>query len=152
MPRPMSCFLTIDQVRRRQKTVTRRHVDSWLKLQQGDLLPLIEKGQGLKRGEKQVLITEVEVVSVWVEPLLDGLSPAEVEREGFGAVHPAEFAAFWAAAHGYGSLLRNERFRASPAPWLTPPPRRLAVIRRALAGVKCRRIEWRYLDEVDIIA
>ena len=149
MPRPMSCFLTIDQVRRRQKTVTRRHADSWLKLQQGDLLPLIEKGQGLKRGEKQVLITEVEVVSVWVEPLLDGLSPAEVEREGFGAVHPAEFAAFWAAAHGHKPLLRSEGVETSPSPWLTPTPRRLDAIHRALTGVKCRRIEWRYLDEVD---
>ena len=149
MPRPMSCFLTIDQVRRRQKTVTRRHVDSWLKLRSGDLLPLIEKGQGLKRGEKQVLITKVEVVSVCVESLLDGLSPAEVEREGFGAVHPAEFAAFWAAAHGHKPLLRSEGVETSPSPWLTPTPRRLDAIHRALTGVKCRRIEWRYLDEVD---
>ena len=96
-----------------------------------------------------MLITKVEVVSVCVESLLDGLSPAEVEREGFGAVHPAEFAAFWAAAHGHKPLLRSEGVETSPSPWLTPPPRRLDAIHRALTGVKCRRIEWRYLDEVD---
>lgn len=32
MPRRMSCSMTIDAVRTRTKTVTRRHVDTWTRL------------------------------------------------------------------------------------------------------------------------
>ena len=64
MPRRMSCSITVDAVRARTKTVTRRHASTWATLKPGDRLTLIEKGMGLKRGEKQVVLAEVEVEDV----------------------------------------------------------------------------------------
>lgn len=61
MARRMSCSLTIDAVRERRKTVTRRQVDTWTTLKAGDCLTLIEKGMGLPKGAKQVVLAEVEV-------------------------------------------------------------------------------------------
>jgi hypothetical protein len=116
----MSVSMTLDAVRERRKTVTRRHVDTWVKLKAGDRLVLIEKGQGLKKGEHQVVITEVEVVSVEVIPLAP-LSWSEVDREGFAGWLTSRFCTFWMNGHGYRG--------ADPF------------------SVKCRRIEWRYLDE-----
>lgn len=69
MSRRMSVSLTLDAVRDRSKTVTRRHVDTWKQLQAGDRLTLIEKGMGLPKGSKQVVVDEVEVVAVDVETL-----------------------------------------------------------------------------------
>lgn len=77
MSRRMSCSMTIDAVRNRTKTVTRRHVDTWQNLKPGDRLTLIEKGMGLPKGATQVILAEVEIVSVWVEPLYD---PRRVRR------------------------------------------------------------------------
>lgn len=70
MPRRMSCSLTIDAVRERRKTVTRRHVDTWQTLKAGDRLTLIEKGMGLPAGSKQVVLAEVEVIDVSIEPVI----------------------------------------------------------------------------------
>lgn len=44
MSRRMSCAITVDAVRARTKTETRRHVGSWRTLTTGDRLTLIEKG------------------------------------------------------------------------------------------------------------
>lgn len=67
MSRRMSCSMTIDAVRDRTKTVTRRHVDTWTTLKPGDRLTLIEKGMGLPKDAKQVVLAEVEIVDVRVE-------------------------------------------------------------------------------------
>ena len=120
----MSCSMTIDAVRARTKTVTRRHVDTWRDLKPGDRLTLIEKGMGLPKGSRQVVLAEVEIVDVNIEGLLDGMSPSEVEDEGFPGWTPETFVKFWLKGHGYGNL--------HPAMW---------------SQVACRRIEWRYLDE-----
>ncbi len=149
MSRRMSCSMTIEGVRSRRKTVTRRHVDTWQALKPGDRLTLIEKGMGLPKGARQVVLAEVEIVSARVENLLGGLTPTEVAKEGFEAWSPWEFAVFWAAAHRYRPLLKAENIKQSPSPWVPPRPWRLDAICRALAEVECRRIEWRYLDEVD---
>lgn len=61
--------MTIPAVRARVKTVTRRHVDTWKDLKPGDRLTLIEKGMGLPKGAKQVVLTEVEITDVRVELL-----------------------------------------------------------------------------------
>lgn len=129
----MSVSMTLDAVRAREKTVTRRHVDSWKSLKPGDRLTLIEKGMGLPKGAKQVVVCEVEIVAVAIETL-NGVTVEEVQREGlygraFDEVHgvtaaiPLWFAAFWAAGHGYRSTASGD-----------------------LATIPCRRIEWRYLD------
>ena len=121
MSRRMSCALTIDAVKERRKTVTRRHVDSWQTLKPGDRLTLIEKGMGLPKGATQAIIGEVEVVSVTVERLLT-LTYSELEREGFQYGEPytlRSWCDWWMIGHGY-------------KPGDDP---------------LCRRIEWRYLTE-----
>lgn len=126
MSRRMSCSMTIDAVRARTKTVTRRHVDTWTTLKPGDRLTLIEKGMGLPKGARQVVLAEVEIVDVRVEPLYninsehDPYDNAGVYREGLDMT-AREFIKFWLAGHGYANH---------------PFPHHIA----------CRRIEWRYLD------
>lgn len=118
----MSVSLTLDAVRSQVKTVTRRHVDTWQNLKAGDRLTLIEKGMGLPKGAKQVVVAEVEVVDVRVEPL-HLVDEDEVEREGFGAMEPTEFVHFWLDSHGTFYFPSQTDFMA----------------------YKVRRIEWRYL-------
>lgn len=121
MPR-MSCSMTTPQVEDRSKTVTRRATTTWRKLKVGDRVTLIEKGMGLKRGEKQRVLAEVEIVSVRIEPLGKIADPGELSAEGFPDATPAWFRSFWACAHGFGHIGLTD-----------------------LAAIKCRRIEWRYL-------
>ena len=118
----MSCSMTIDAVRDRTKTVTRRHVDTWKTLKPGDRLTLIEKGMGLARGDRQVVLADVEVVSVDIVQLY-GISDEECEREGFPDMDHVEFVDMWLESHRV-------------APFLTQT--------EALSYV-VRRIEWRYL-------
>lgn len=112
----MSVSLTLEAVRDRRKTVTRRDLNSWKDLKAGQRLTLIEKGMGLPKGAKQVVVAEVEVMSVTIEPIKD-VSLEEVRREGFEDMTPAEFIAFWLTSHHYPV---DDTWRA------------------------CRRIEWRY--------
>lgn len=127
MPRRMSCSMTVPAVQARTKTVTRRHVDTWTTLKSGDRLTLIEKGMGLPKGAKQVVLAEVEIVDVRVERL--GWVRTERDatvREGLGHLTPVEFVDFWLAGHGY---------RPAVMTWETA------------VSTLCRRIEWRYLDD-----
>lgn len=120
MSRRMSVSLTLEAVRDRSKTVTRRDLSSWMRLKAGDRLTLIEKGMGLPKGAKQVVVAEVEVVSVSVEHIGD-ITAEEVAREGFAeGLTPGEFVTFWLTSHHYPATAK---------------------------GRLCRRIEWRYLDE-----
>lgn len=124
MSRRMSVSMTVDAVRARRKTVTRRHPDTWKDLKPGDRLTLIEKGMGLPKGAKQVIVCEVEIVDVRVEPLWE-VTDEEVIREGFTTddwgdeIPTVWFSRFW---------LRGHRETG----WGTTP---------------VRRIEWRYLDD-----
>lgn len=115
--------MTVPQVRDRSKTVTRRREDSWVDLKPGDRLILVEKAQGLRKGERQVVLTEAEVVDVRVEPL-HLVDDDECAAEGFPGMAPHEFVRMWLDGNG----LR----------WLVSPD--------AIRAVRCRRIEWRYLD------
>lgn len=126
MSRRMSCSLSVDAVKRQIKTVTRRHIDTWTTLKSGDRLTLIEKGMGLPKGARQVVLTDVVVVSNRVETLRQ-VTGEECEREGFAHMEPREFRRFWAKGHGYG----------------TPEA---ALIQ----DLPCRRIEFRYPADVAI--
>lgn len=120
MTRRMSCSMTVDAVRARTKTVTRRHVDTWKDLKPGDRLTLIEKGMGLPKGARQVVLAQVEILDVRVELIIDAITERDAMRsEGVADLTPTDFARWWAATHGYYGVL----------------PQR----------VPCRRIEWRYL-------
>ncbi len=125
----MSCSMTVDAVRARTKTVTRRHADTWTTLKAGDRLTLIEKGMGLAKGQKQVVLAEVEVVDVRVEPIRLMTSDVrygrqETRLEGLPEMTPDEFVAFWLKNHGHGDGLDEDGL-----------PLR----------IQCRRIQWRYL-------
>lgn len=114
MPRLMSVSLTEDAVRVRSKTVTRRL--GWLMVKPGDRLTLCRKVMGRKPGEPLERICDVEVTSVRREPLA-AISWADCIREGFPAMQPAEFVAFFCGSH-----------------------------KGCTPDTVVTRIEWRYLD------
>jgi hypothetical protein len=101
--RNISFALTTAQFRARSKTVTRR--SGWRKLKVGEVLCAVEKGQGLKRGEKLVRLGCIKVTDVRREPLCRLLDDAdygsaEVVHEGFPTQSPSEFVEFFAGRKG----------------------------------------------------
>lgn len=92
----MSFSMTQEQFRNKTKTVTRR--TGWRKIKLGQIHHGIEKGQGLKKGEKIVIMGDFIPRSSRWEPLqrlLDdpAYGAAEVIKEGFPHLTPAEFVA-----------------------------------------------------------
>ncbi len=128
MARRMSCSLTIDAVRTRTKTVTRRAADTWVNLQPGDELVLIEKGMGLPKGARQVVLDRVRVIDVRVEPL-SALTLADVAAEGFGPGSQLGGATGWTVRDFTVMWLGSHGLHAA-----TTDP----------AIVQVRRIEWAY--------
>lgn len=122
MTRRMACSLTIDAVREQRKTVTRRHVDTWRTLTAGDELVLVERGMGIPKGGRQVLLARVRVTDVRVEPLID-VDADDLLREGITDMGVLAFSCWWAQGHGHGAAWSPEQ----------------------LAGITCRRIAWEYL-------
>ncbi len=90
--RRMAFSMTTRQFLERTKTVTRRQ--AWWELQPGERLMAIEKGMGLKSGEKQVLLGPIEVFSATDERICD-ITPADVIKEGFPDMTPGEFVIFY---------------------------------------------------------
>lgn len=86
--RHMSFTLTERQFLDGSKTVTRRL--GWEFLRPGDRVLGVRKAMGLKKGEKQVVLGEIEVVRVTRERLTS-IRRAEVVREGFPEMTPTEF-------------------------------------------------------------
>lgn len=89
--RNISFMLTQQPIRERTKTVTRRL--GWKQLKGGELLQGVEKGMGLKAGEKVVPLATIRVVSARPEALSAMTADveyglAECAKEGFGD-HPA---------------------------------------------------------------
>lgn len=104
--RNMSFMLTTRQFRARTKTVTRRM--GWANLKPGDIVCGVEKGMGLKAGEKVVKMSLIRVIATRPEPLrrlLDdpGYGKAECIKEGFGddpvLSQPAAFVEFFCRSH-----------------------------------------------------
>lgn len=90
----ISFSLTTPQFKARRKWVTRR--TRWTKAKAGDVLMGVEKGMGLKKGEKvvrlgKILITDVRrerLDAMTLEPIYD---LAEAILEGFPDLSPAGF-------------------------------------------------------------
>lgn len=80
MPKNISFMLTTEQVRTRQKTVTRRL--GWQTLKRGDVLNACVKCMGLKPGEKVERLATIRVLDVQRVPLWR-ITNDDVEREGF---------------------------------------------------------------------
>jgi len=104
--RNMSFMLTTRQVIDRSKTVTRRM--GWPGLAPGTLLWAVEKGMGLRPGEKVVRLALIRVVDVRGEPLRrmtddPDYGIAECAREGFCADPvlrwPTAFVPFFCGSH-----------------------------------------------------
>lgn len=125
----MSCSMTVQAVLDRTKTVTRRRENTWQNLQPGETLTLIEKGMGLKPGEKHVVLCDVTVVDVRVESLMAMADePDATRREGFPEMSVEDFAIMWLSNHRYEPTFNN-----------------------ALT-VKVRRIEWKYLKQFLVVS
>ena len=86
--RRISFSLTEPQFLAGSKTVTRRL--GWLKLKPGEHLMAVRQAMGLKKGEKQHELGEIEVVSVRRERL-DAITQADCDREGFPDLGPSGF-------------------------------------------------------------
>jgi len=104
--RNISFMFTTDQIRGRTKTVTRR--TGWAKLVPGQLLRGVEKGMGLKAGEKVKELAVIRVVSVRPEPLSAMINDldygfTECAKDGFGDHHtlrwPSQFVEFFSNSH-----------------------------------------------------
>lgn len=112
--RMMSFSLTIDAVVRRQKTVTRRSVSTWGRLQPGDRLRAVDKAMGLRKGQHPRELAIIEVVSVRVERL-DAITDDDVAREGLeGGLTPAAWFVAMYAKHADckpSDLVRRIEFR-----------------------------------------
>lgn len=93
--RRMSFSMTTPQFLDGSKTVTRRL--GWTFAEPGDLVMGIEKGMGLKKGEKQVELGAIVLVDVRRERL-DAISAEDCAREGFPEMTPAEFVAMFCKA------------------------------------------------------
>jgi|GEM_PF-324283 len=96
MPRGMSFLLTQQQMRDETKDVTRR--TGWGFLKPGDIVNAMEKCQGLKKGEKQVLIYPIKIISIRSEPLFS-ITQEECIREGFPDLTPIEFVEMFCKAN-----------------------------------------------------
>lgn len=92
MPRNMSFMLTVEQVRNQTKTVTRRQ--GWWFLKKGDILNAVEKGMGLKKGEKVEKICQIRVIDVR-RSVIGYISGPDVKREGFPKMTWLEFTEFY---------------------------------------------------------
>jgi hypothetical protein len=93
----MSFALTTPQILARTKTVTRRF--GWAFLRPGDLLQAIEKGQGLKKGERVRRLAVLRVLDVREEPLKRVRHPGEVQKEGFPELYPEKFISMFCRTH-----------------------------------------------------
>ncbi len=88
MPRNMSFAMTTEQMYRRQKWVTRRF--GWWFLKPGDIVNAVEKGMGLKTGEKIVRICQIKIVETRSEPL-NAIDDTDCILEGLPELDPLDF-------------------------------------------------------------
>ena len=87
--RNMSFSKTICQIREQSKTVTRRF--GWWGLKPGDMVQPIEKGMGLKKGEKvQKIGGPIRIISTRRE-MVGCVDDDDLIREGFPCMTRGEF-------------------------------------------------------------
>lgn len=150
---PMSVAWTVDAVKNRRKTVTRRRIDKWETLQPGDKLVLVNKTKGFKKTERLEIYGLVEVVDVRVESIFllgEGeYAENEILLEGFDleadwkldkprwSGDPWLWMCWWLESNQY-----VHRWDDDWGPFWMP----VKGPRRPLDDILCRRVEWRYLD------
>lgn len=95
--RLMSFSLTTPQFLDGTKDITRRL--GWASARPGDILGAVEKGMGLKKGEKVVRLGTIELLDVRREPL-NIITADDVRREGFPDLSPREFVEMFRGHNG----------------------------------------------------
>lgn len=128
----MSFALTTEQVRRRQKTVTRRN--GWRFAKVGDVVQPVIKCQGIpKGGHVEKIGGPIRFVEVWHERL-NTITSAEVRREGFPTLSRRGFVALYLEANGgpRDQLVTRIRFEYLEAHEI--PPSRVGRRRRQAAA------------------
>lgn len=94
--RNISFAMTTKQIENRTKTVTRRF--GWWGVKPGTMLRAVEKGMGLKKGEKVRELAEICVVCPRPERLGD-ITQEDVILEGFPEMTPDQFVEMFCKAH-----------------------------------------------------
>ena len=94
--RNMAFSITTRQMYDETKDVTRRL--GWWGLKPGDIVMAVEKGMGLKKGEKVRKIYPILIVSCRREPL-NKISAEDVVREGFPELSQMDFVEMFSRAH-----------------------------------------------------
>jgi hypothetical protein len=94
--RNMSFMLTTEQIRNRTKCVTRRM--GWGFLKPGDLIQAVEKGMGLKKGEKIKKLCVIRITDV-TKIELDRITNIGVVMEGFPGKSPQWFVEMFCKSH-----------------------------------------------------
>jgi len=109
MPRNMSFAMTTEQVRDKAKTVTRRF--GWWDLKPGDIVCAVEKGMGLKKGEKVKRLGLIRIVSVRTERL-NAITQEDCVKEGFPCMSSNEFIKFMVGHYncGYTDMVNRIEF------------------------------------------
>lgn len=90
--RMMSFSLTEEALMAGKKTVTRRL--GWQTLKAGDYVCAVRKAMGLKKGEKVFRLAILKITCVLIEAL-SRIDQADVRREGFWQMTPADFVAMF---------------------------------------------------------
>lgn len=116
--RNISFFLTKDQFLAGTKTVTRRNGWKFLVGKKGVKLMAVEKGQGLKKGEKVKRLGPIEVLEARLEPLWHIIqNPVDCKREGFPGMCPREFIRFYCKHNGGHADQEITRIEFRRIPW-----------------------------------
>lgn len=95
--RNISFWLTLRQFKDGSKKVTRRHGWGCIVGDEWHDLMAVEKGQGLKAGEKVKRLGHIKARGRWER--LDAITPAEVALEGFPEMTTTEFIEFFCRTH-----------------------------------------------------
>lgn len=80
--------MTIEQIRNKTKTVTRRL--AWWDLNPGEIIKAVERTRGLKKGEKINQLALIRIISIREEPL-NIVNEDELIKEGFPEMTTTEF-------------------------------------------------------------
>jgi hypothetical protein len=94
--RNMAFSMTTPQMYAEIKDLT--HRIGWWNLKPGDVLMAVEKGMGLKKGERVVRIYPIEIISTRPEPIGD-ISQQDVVWEGFPDKSVEWFIDFFCRGH-----------------------------------------------------
>ena len=118
MPRLMSFAATVEQVRNRTKTVTRRN--GWTFLRVGDILTAVDRNP--RCGDDYERLCDIRVTDIRTERLTD-ITVEDVAKEGFPGKSPAWFMAMYRKAFAQwrrGMAVRRIKFEyigpATPGP------------------------------------